>query len=131
MNSVRVKQIIKEELRKVLKEVDWYEAEKEFKRDDTKNDYPRGGSDEDDSEFTGTPDRGEFEYSLQYGLDLPEDDSLNGHDFSNDHPYYEDDWTMGRAKTLGDEFAEKPYKDGKYLSGPAKAYWKKNKDRYL
>ena len=65
MNSLRVKQIVKEELSKVLKEVDWYEAEKEFNRDDTKGDYPRGGEDEeefDDEPFIPDPTESLEEY---------------------------------------------------------------------
>jgi hypothetical protein len=126
MNSVRIRQIIKEELRRVLKETDWHEAEKEFNRDDTKGDYPRGGEDEEESSH-GEGDQGEFEYALQYGLDFPEDHRLNGHDFSDDDDF-DGDWTTGRAEVLGDELAIKPYKDGKFLTGHAKAYWKKNKD---
>jgi hypothetical protein len=127
MDSSRIRQIIKEELRKVLKETDWHEAEKEFKRDDTKGDYPRGGEDEEESSH-GAGDRGEYEYALQYGLDFPEDHRLHDHDFSDDDEDY-GDWAAGRAEVLGDELSDKPYKDGKFLTGHAKAYWKKNKDR--
>ncbi len=126
MNSVRVRQIIKEELRRVLKETDWHEAEKEFKRDDTKGDYPRGGEDEEESSSYGKGNRGEFEYALQYGLDFPEDHRLHDHDFSMDDEY-DGDWSAGRAEVLGDELADTPYKDGKFLTGHAKAYWKSQK----
>ena len=103
MDSLRVKQLVKEELRKVLKEVDWNQAEKEFKRDDIKRDYPRGGEDEEE------PTVGTDSYTLRYGLDFPEvgNHRLRSHDFQMDSDF-EDDFYEGRANVLGDEWAEKP-----------------------
>lgn len=90
MNQLRVKQIVKEELRKALKE-GYYGS--------------RGGEDEGYGRTVS-----EEEYTLKFGLDFPSvgDHRLHNHDFTIDDPEDEDDWRAGRANVLGDEWADKP-----------------------
>lgn len=90
MNSLRVKKIVKEEIRKALKE-GYYGS--------------RGGEDEGYG-----PSESEQDYKLKFGLDFPKvgDHRLYSHDFRMDDPEEEDDWRAGRANVMGDEWAEKP-----------------------
>ena len=101
MKASELQKIIKEEINKVLKEINWYKAQKEFERDDTKYDYPIGG--EDEREFVEMRD---LDYKLRYGFDFPPEHRFHGKDFLYDDQF-EESWEVGRANVLGDEFARK------------------------
>ena len=107
MNKNLIRRIIKEELkRKPLNEMGrgYY------------SDYPRGGEDEDEGYES------ELDYCLSYGLDLPKDHPSHSQDFKQES--MDEDWRSARAEVLGEEYADTPFENGKYLTGAAKAEWR-------
>jgi len=55
-----LKKIISEEIKKVIKEMDWDKAEREFDADDPRQDYEQGGDDEGAERFSTSEPKEDF-----------------------------------------------------------------------